>query len=114
MGCGFEHLDFEVGGQRFAVARQQFAQAQREVGLLQVPRRHVDADGEVQPVAPPLRQVLQRLRDDPVADARRQAGVLDQRQELQRRDHALRWDVPSAAAPRSPAPGRLRMSTLGW
>jgi hypothetical protein len=105
MGRGFEHLDFEVRRQRLAVARQQFAQAQREVGLLQVARRDVDADREVQPVAPPLRQVVQRLRDDPVADARRQAGVLDQRQELQRRDQPC-WGVPSAAAPRSPARGR--------
>jgi hypothetical protein len=39
--------------------------------------------------------VLQRLREHPVADARRQAGVLDQRQELHRRDQPLLRVVPA-------------------
>ena len=45
--------------------------------------------------APPRLQVLERLRQHPVADARRQPGVLDQRQELHRRDQAALRMVPA-------------------
>ena len=89
MGRGFQHLELQVAGNGVGVPRQQFRQAQREVRLLQMARRDVDADRDVQPVAPPQGQVVQRLRQHPVAHVRRQPGVLDQRQELHRRDQAL-------------------------
>ena len=95
MGRGFEHFELEVLRQRFLVAGQQFGQAQRKVGLLQVTCRDVDADRDVEPVAAPLREVVERLRQHPIADARRQAGVLDQGQKLQRRDHPLLRVVPA-------------------
>jgi hypothetical protein len=113
MGRGFEHLEFQVGDSGLAWRASSSRQAQREVRLLQVSRRDVDADRDVEAVAPPLRQVLQRLREHPVADARRQAGVLDQRQELQRRDQALRGCSQRSSASK-PSTWPLRMSTLGW
>ena len=89
MRCGFQHLELQVRSDGFGVPRQQFRQAQREVGLLEVARRDVDADRDVQPVASPQRQMLECARQHPVAHARRQPGVFDQRQKLHRRHQPL-------------------------
>ena len=75
---------------RRLVARQQPAQMLREHRLLQMARRYVDADSVMSsPSRSHLCELLDRMLQHPVAELDAQARVLDQRQELRGRDHAL-------------------------
>ena len=113
MRGGFQHLELEARRQRLGVARQQLGQAQREVGLLQVARRDVDADRDVEPGAPPARQLLQRLAStqSPTRDDRPVFSISGRNC-----TGAIRpccgWSQRSSASRPSTRP--RRMSTLGW